>query len=104
LEPLLARLRKQYDYVIIDSSPVFAADDVTTLAPKVDGTLVVVRRRYSRINQVREALELLYQRQTKVLGLIFNRTDSTERAYYYYTNPRYHTLRLPAESGTGGTG
>ena len=34
----------------------FAADDATTLAPKVDGTLFVVRSRFSRAGPVREAL------------------------------------------------
>jgi Mrp family chromosome partitioning ATPase/uncharacterized protein involved in exopolysaccharide biosynthesis len=88
LEPILARLRKQFDYVLIDSCPIFAADDVTTLAPKVDGTLLVVRSRYSRFGQVREALELLYQRQAKVLGIVFNRTDGRARTYYHYANPK----------------
>ena len=88
LDQVLARLRKQFDYVLIDSCPVFAADDVTTLAPKVDGTLLVVRSRYSRFGQVREALELLYQRQAKVLGIVFNRTDARARSYYHYTNPK----------------
>jgi Mrp family chromosome partitioning ATPase/uncharacterized protein involved in exopolysaccharide biosynthesis len=90
LDQILARLRKQFDYILIDSCPVFAADDVTTLAPKVDGTLLIVRSRYSRFAQVREALELLYQRQAKVLGIVFNRIDAQARSYYYYTNPKYH--------------
>jgi Mrp family chromosome partitioning ATPase/uncharacterized protein involved in exopolysaccharide biosynthesis len=90
LDQMLARLRKQFDYILIDSCPVFAADDVTTLAPKVDGTLLVVRSRYSRFTQVREALQLLYQRQAKVFGVVFNRTDAGARSYYYYTNSKYY--------------
>ncbi len=38
LDELFARWRKQFDYVLIDTSPVFASNDATTLAPKVDGT------------------------------------------------------------------
>ena len=48
LEQLLARLRQQFDHVILDTSPVFASDDVATLAPRADGTLFVVRRGLSR--------------------------------------------------------
>jgi tyrosine-protein kinase Etk/Wzc len=73
LDEVLARLRKRFDYVLIDSRPVFTADDVAAVAPKVDGTLLVVRSRYSRLAQVRSALELLYQRRAKVLGIVFNR-------------------------------
>ncbi len=90
LDQILARLREQFDYVLIDSCPVFAADDVTTLAPKVDGTLLVVRNGFSRFSQVREALDLLYQRQARILGLVFNRTDARARSYYYYTHSKYH--------------
>jgi polysaccharide biosynthesis transport protein len=89
-DEMLARLKGMFDYVIIDSSPVFAADDATTLAPKVDGALFVVRSRFSRSSIVKEALELLYQRQATVLGLILNRTNSSERSYHYYKYSEYH--------------
>jgi capsular exopolysaccharide synthesis family protein len=89
-DPVLARMRQQFDYVLIDSSPVFAADDAATLAPKVDGILFVVRGNFSSARQVREALELLRQRQAKVLGLVFNRADTSARSYYYYKYEDYH--------------
>jgi capsular exopolysaccharide synthesis family protein len=89
-QQVLARLRQQFDYVLIDSSPVFAADDATTLAPKVDGTLFVVRSRFSSARPVREALDLLYQRQAKVLGIVFNQADPSARSYYYYKYADYH--------------
>ncbi len=89
-DQVLARMRQQFDYVLIDSSPVFAADDATTLAPKADGTLFVVRGNFSSARQVREALELLRQRQAKVLGLVFNRADTSARSYYYYKYADYH--------------
>jgi Mrp family chromosome partitioning ATPase len=76
--------------VLIDSSPVFAADDAATLAPRVDGTLFVVRNRYSGARLAREALEILYQRQAKVLGLVFNRANASARSYYYYKYADYY--------------
>jgi capsular exopolysaccharide synthesis family protein len=88
-DELLARFRERFDFVIIDSCPVFAADDATTLAPKVDATLFVVRSRFSRARPVREALELLFQRQARVLGLVFNRADASARSYYYYKYADY---------------
>jgi polysaccharide biosynthesis transport protein len=87
---VLARLRQQFDYVLLDSSPIFAADDATTLAPAVDGTLFVVRSRFSGARPVREALELLYHRQAKVLGVVFNQVDASARSYYYYKYADYH--------------
>jgi Mrp family chromosome partitioning ATPase len=87
------RWREQFDYVLIDTCPVFAADDATTLAPKTDGTLFVVRSRFSRASTVGRALELLYYRQARVLGLVFNRADARERGYEYYKYSEYYAKR-----------
>ncbi len=89
-DQILARLREQYDYIILDSSPVFAADDASTLAPKADGTLFVVRGNFSSSRQVREGLELLHQRQSRILGLVFNRADTSARSYHYYNYAGYN--------------
>ena len=90
LEQLLAAWRGRYDYILIDSSPVFSADDAASLAHKVDGTLFIVRRRFSSEKAVREAVELLLRRQARVLGFVFNRADASASSYYYYKYPEYH--------------
>jgi capsular exopolysaccharide synthesis family protein len=96
-DQFLARVRQQYDHVLIDSSPVFATDDATTVAPKMDGTLLVVRSHFSRASMVKEALELLYQRQARVLGLVVNRANSADHSYHYYKNTDYYAT----EEGVG---
>ena len=90
LDQVLARWRAEFDYVVIDSSPLFAADDTSCLAPKVDGTLFVVRSRRSSARAAREALELLAQRQARVLGVIFNGADTSGHSYYYYKYADYY--------------
>jgi polysaccharide biosynthesis transport protein len=89
-DELLAQLREKYDYIVIDCSPVFAADDSSTLAPKMEGTLLVVRSQFTHARAVREALEILFQRQARVLGLILNRADSTASSYYAYKYAEYY--------------
>ncbi len=86
---LLEEIQRDFDFAIFDSIPVFASDDATTLAPKLDGVLFVVRAGQSRARVVRQALDLLYQRQAKVLGLIVNRADSQASHYSYYRYPEY---------------
>lgn len=90
---LLTRWRTEYDFVVIDSCPVFAADDATAVAPRVDGTLLVVRRGYSGAKAVQEALKMLLQRQARILGFVFNRADASARSYYYYKHAKYYTDR-----------
>jgi len=87
---LLARLRQQFDFVVIDTSPVFASDDVTTLAPRVDGTLFVVRSGVSRSSAVTEALDVLSRRQVKLLGIVVNGAHTNSRSYHYYKNEEYY--------------
>jgi Mrp family chromosome partitioning ATPase/uncharacterized protein involved in exopolysaccharide biosynthesis len=86
----LARARQEYDRVIIDSIPVFAADDTTSLAPRTDGVIFVVRNSFASTRTVRSALELLYDRQALVLGLVYNRANSRAPSYDYYKYAKYY--------------
>ncbi len=87
---------KGYDYVIVDSAPVFAGADAVTLAPQMDGVLMVVRRRRSRAGVLTQALEMFYQRRVKVLGFVFNRADAVSDVYYQYGYKTYGVRSRPA--------
>jgi Mrp family chromosome partitioning ATPase/uncharacterized protein involved in exopolysaccharide biosynthesis len=89
LDALLAQARADYDCVIMDSIPVFAADDTTSLAPKMDGVIFVVRNSFSSAGTVRGALEMLYERQARVLGLVYNRANPDAKSYHYYKYAAY---------------
>src|SRR5437870_2327947 len=90
-EALLKEIYQYYDYVIIDSSPVLAADDTTSLAPKIDATLFVVRLSYTSARLTKKALELLYGRQVNVPGVILNFVDTSLPEYYYYQYSEYYS-------------
>ena len=91
----------QYDYVLIDTAPVMAADDVTSLAPNLDGTIFVVRADYTSARLARAALDLLYQRQVKVIGLVFNAVRPTTLDYYYYKYQEYYATYPTAGAKRG---
>ena len=100
-DTLLKELYHQYDYIIIDSSPVLAADDTTSLAPKIDATLFVVRLSYTSARLTRKSLELLYNRQVNVPGVILNFVDTSLPEYYYYQYAEYYnTPSVPADHET----
>ncbi|HVF70533.1 MAG TPA: polysaccharide biosynthesis tyrosine autokinase [Chthoniobacterales bacterium] len=94
---LLRDMYSQYDYIIIDSSPVLAADDSTSLAPKIDATLFVVRLSYTSARLTRKSLELLYNRQVNVPGVILNYVDTSLPEYYYYQYSEYYNQPQAAE-------
>ena len=87
---LLQEIYHHYDYIIIDSSPVLAADDTTSLAPKIDATLFVVRLSYTSARLTKKSLELLYNRQVNVPGVILNYVDTSLPEYYYYQYSEYY--------------
>ncbi|MEP6821102.1 MAG: polysaccharide biosynthesis tyrosine autokinase [Chthoniobacterales bacterium] len=87
---LLQEIYNHYDYIIIDSSPVLAADDTTSLAPKIDATIFVVRLSYTSARLTKKSLELLYNRQVNVPGVILNYVDTSLPEYYYYQYSEYY--------------
>jgi succinoglycan biosynthesis transport protein ExoP len=100
-DQLLKEMYSHYDYIIIDSSPVLAADDSTSLAPKIDATLFVVRLSYTSARLTRKSLELLYNRQVNVPGVILNYVDTSLPEYYYYQYSEYYNTPAPVEEHDG---
>jgi capsular exopolysaccharide synthesis family protein len=98
VEQLLAEMYAVYDYVIIDSAPVMVADDTTSLAPKIDATIFVVRYGASSTRTSRKALEMLHRRQANVLGLVCNDVEIAAQEYYYYRYPEYYGKTAEAKS------
>src|SRR5437762_4940480 len=90
-EALLKEIYQHYDYIIIDSSPVLAADDTTSLAPKIDATIFVVRLCYTSARITKKSLVLLYGRQVNIPGVILNFVDTSLPEYYYYQYSEYYS-------------
>lgn len=90
------QLRDVYDYVIVDSAPILATDDTSSIAPKLDGTIFLTRTSYTSARLTRNALDLLYQRQVKVLGIVLNFVDTNLPEYYYYQYKEYYSRGIKA--------
>ena len=80
----LEQARHQFDYILIDTPPILAADDVAALAPKSDGVLFIVRGSFTSARLARTALNTLRQRHARVLGLVLNRVVSSGYRRYHY--------------------
>lgn len=89
LDQFLRDVYESYDCVIFDSSPV-AADDTTSLAPKLDAALIVVRFSYSSTRLSKKAIELLRDRQANMIGLVCNDVSQAHQEYYHYKYPEYY--------------
>ena len=94
----LAEASAKYDFVIVDTAPVMAADDVTSLAPSIDAVVFVIRADHTSARIARAALDLLYHRQVRVLGFVFNSVSPTSTDYHYYYKYRDYYNTYPAAS------
>jgi len=75
LTGVVDELRKRYDAVIIDSSPVGAVVDAAIIAGRVcDGVVFVVNARATRRRDARHAVRSLRAIEVPLLGLVFNRS------------------------------
>lgn len=89
-EEMLKEMSEDYDYVIFDSAPVLVADDTASFAPKLDTILFVVRMSSTMARLSGKALDLLYERQVNIGGVILNRSSSNLKEYTYYNYASYY--------------
>ena len=92
MENFLTAAGKEFDYVIVDTPPVLAADDAVSLAPRMDGVLFVIRAEATSARVARASLDLLLQRKATVLGIVLNAVRPNAADYHYYGRYKdYHT-------------
>jgi capsular exopolysaccharide synthesis family protein len=95
LADLLRDLRQNQDFVILDGPPILSSDDAAMLVPHSDVVVLVARPFYTRSRLVRQALDMLYQRQAKQVNIILNRARPDDLAGHYAMNG----LTRPAQNG-----
>ncbi len=71
MDKLIADAGAQAQTTLFDAPAVLGLPDVSILAPKADGVILVVAQGFSRQEQVQAALKQLEAIQARVLGLIF---------------------------------
>jgi capsular exopolysaccharide synthesis family protein len=85
----MSEIAGHYDYYLFDTAPVTAADDVSNLAPHVDGLIMVIRAGFTSGRIAKAALDLLRMRKVNVIGLAFNAVRTNSGEYFYYRDKNY---------------
>ena len=81
---LLAKVRLEFDHVILDTPPVIPVTDPAVLSAMVDAVLLVVRSGKTTKNALRHARDVLFQINAPVMGTIVNAANMRSPDYYYY--------------------
>ncbi|GCF95808.1 tyrosine protein kinase [Enterococcus florum] len=81
---LLEEMKADYDYIIFDLPPVVTVTDAQILAAYSDGTILVVRERKTRRQELAKAKELLTLASANVLGVVYNGQKREKLTEDYY--------------------
>lgn len=80
----LEDLRKQFDYVIVDSSPLLAVTDAAILAAGADGVLIMARAGQTKREQLSHAVGALTDVGASILGAVLTMVPSRGAGSYSY--------------------
>jgi len=80
----VAGIREEFDYVLVDASPIGPVSDPAVLATQGDGVLLVLDAQHTRKGSVRQAVHSLTAVGVTVLGTIMNNAKSSKGKYYGY--------------------
>jgi polysaccharide biosynthesis transport protein len=102
MEELLAQWRKEYDHVILDSSPVLAVADTLSIAPHTDLCFILVRSGLTRKKALLRTREQMRRVGAPLQGIIVNDVDLRLENYYTYSKRYNYTYKSTYGAGYGG--
>ena len=83
MEKFIATVKSKYDYVIIDSAPVYNLADSLIISKKADRTMIVCRANKTNIDHVKDGLKSLQAIDANIAGVILNQIPLEKRTGYY---------------------
>ena len=97
MEQLVADLRKSYDYIIIDTSPLLLVSDAKVLARIVDGTILVFSAETTRRGVAQRTIRELKEVNATIVGCVLFAVRAMKGGYFreqYKTYRQYQGLQL----------
>lgn len=83
-QKVLSELRANFDYVIVDSSPLIAVADAAVLTTSCDGALIVAHHGHTRRDQLAQAVRTLDDIGAPILGAVLCMAPTPRGAEYAY--------------------
>src|SRR5437867_2379857 len=92
LSGLVAKIKLEFDFVIIDTPPMLQMADARVLGRMADAIILVTRAGQTTRDAAEAATWRFTEDNTRVLGTVLNGWDPKETSYYGYRYPfcRYH--------------
>ncbi len=81
----LEEAKSNFDFVILDTTPVIAVTDAQILSTMVGGVLLVIAAGQAEIGAAQKAKELLSHVKANIIGVVLNKVEvSKNKNYGYY--------------------
>lgn len=74
---LLSTVKENYDYVIIDTSPLGFASDAEDVLEEADSTVLVVRRDIATALTINDTIDIILNANSEILGCVYNDAEAT---------------------------
>ena len=99
MHQLITDLRRQYDYIVMDTPPVLPVTDATVVATLADATILAVRSGDTEEVAAQRAVEQIRRVNGRIAGAVLNAVSPRNDQYYtYYSYKRDAPTRGPARS------
>lgn len=92
MKSLVAQAAEYYDLVIIDTPPLSACADASTLSQMSDGVILATRPGFTLKEVLQRAVSELNQNRIPVLGVVVNGMTTGTEKYYRYPSEEYPSL------------
>lgn len=89
LDEIMKKLREEYDFVIVDTSPAYLLNEPMAMNELVDATLFIVRQDYATSDVINETVKRLTYVKDNVLGVVFKNVVSEGNKGTSNYNNRY---------------
>ncbi|MDH5642777.1 MAG: polysaccharide biosynthesis tyrosine autokinase [Gemmatimonadota bacterium] len=91
MHALIANLRRDYEYIIIDTPPTLPVTDAAVVASSADATILVVRSGETEETAAERALEQLRRVRARIAGAVLNGISNRKDPQYSYYSYRRET-------------
>jgi Mrp family chromosome partitioning ATPase len=87
---LMEMLKQRFDFIIVDTPPVLPASDALLMAPRTDGTILVIQSGKTNKKIIKEVVDRFRTVKLPILGVLLNRVDVKKGGYYYKYYQKYY--------------
>ena len=103
LETIFDTLRKEYDYILVDTAPVGLVTDTLQISRVADATVYMCRADYTARQSFGLINHLSTEKKLPNMGIVINGIDMSKKKYgYYYGYGRYGKYGRYGSSGSYG--